>query len=108
MGMVLKSSYSVAASLLAAASLLTFTGAPAGAQTADAETARLIAELGLKESATALSDRPDWQAPRKVVVMGADAKRLAWMQAAAPGVEVVGTRDRAEAVREIADADGVI
>jgi phosphoglycerate dehydrogenase-like enzyme len=108
MGMVLKSSCSVAASLLAAASLLTFAGAPAGAQTPDAETARLIAELGLKESATALSDRPDWQAPRKVVVMGADAKRLAWMQAAAPGVEVVGTRDRAEAVREIADADGVI
>ena len=40
----------------------------------DADAGRLIAELGLQESAVALSDRPGWQAPRKIVVMGADAE----------------------------------
>jgi phosphoglycerate dehydrogenase-like enzyme len=74
----------------------------------DAETDRLIAELGLQESATALVDRPGWQAPQKIVVMGADAARIAWMQEAAPGVTLVGVADRAAAVREAADADALI
>ncbi|MGH8249703.1 MAG: D-2-hydroxyacid dehydrogenase [Steroidobacteraceae bacterium] len=89
---------------------LALAGAAGSASAADpaAETARLIAELGLKESATALSGRPGWQAPRKVVVMGADARRLAWMQAAAPGVKLVAAGDLAAAVREVADADAVI
>ena len=93
---------------LAAASLLIFNGSQAGAQSTDAETIRLIAELGLRESPTAVADRPGWQAPHKVVVIDADAERLAWMQPAAPGVRLVGARDRAEAVREAADADAVI
>ena len=40
--------------------------------------------------------------------MGADAARAAWMQEAAPGVEIVGAADRAAAVREAADADVII
>jgi phosphoglycerate dehydrogenase-like enzyme len=102
MSMMFRSSW------FAAASLLILAGPPAGAQPADAETARLIAELGLEESETALSDRPGWQAPRKVVVMGADAERLAWMQTAAPGVKLVAAGDRAAAAREAADADALI
>ena len=94
--------------LLAAAGLLIFNGSQAVAASTDAETTRLIAELGLKESPTAVADRPGWQAPRKIVVMGADAERLAWMQPAAPGVRLVGAREQAEAVREAADADAVI
>jgi phosphoglycerate dehydrogenase-like enzyme len=75
----------------------------------DAEAvSRLIAELGLKESATALRERPGWAPPRKVVLMGADAARLAWMQEAAPGVTLVAPADRAGAVREAADADALI
>ncbi len=74
----------------------------------DADAARLIGELGLQESSVALVDRPGWQAPRKIVVMGADAERIAWMQPAAPGVALVGTADRAAAAREAADADAVI
>jgi phosphoglycerate dehydrogenase-like enzyme len=93
---------------LAAAGFLIFNGPQAGAQAADAETARLIADLGLKESATALADRPGWQAPLNIVVIGADAKRLAWMQPAAPGVKLIGASDRTEAVRKVADADAVI
>ena len=93
---------------LMAASLLIFNGSQATAQPADADTTRLIPELGLKESATALADRPGWKAPRKVVVVGADAGRQAWLQSAAPGLTVVVARDRAEAFREVADADAVI
>jgi phosphoglycerate dehydrogenase-like enzyme len=81
---------------------------PASAASDDAEVARLIAELGLRESAVALRDRPGWAPPKKVVVMGADAARTVWMQEAAPGVTVVGAADRPAAIREAADADAVI
>ncbi|MGQ0383213.1 MAG: D-2-hydroxyacid dehydrogenase [Gammaproteobacteria bacterium] len=74
----------------------------------DAETARLVAELGLRESATAVSARPGWAAPRRVVIPAADDARLAWMQAAAPGVTLLPAKDRAEAAALAADADGVI
>ena len=93
---------------LIAASLLIFNGSQAGAGPADADTTRLIAELGLKESATALADRSGWKAPRKVVVIDADAGRQAWLQSAAPGLSIVVARDHAEALREVADADAVI
>lgn len=73
-----------------------------------AETARLIADLGLTEAKTALADRPGWVKPRKVLVIGADAERLAWLQAAAPGLAVVGARDAADAAGKVADADGLV
>jgi len=93
---------------LAAAIPLICNGSRAGAEVADPDTARLVAELGLKESSIAVADRPGWHAPRKIVVMGADAEHLAWMQAVAPGIRLVAASDRAEAVREAADADAVI
>jgi phosphoglycerate dehydrogenase-like enzyme len=86
--------------------LLASVAAPAG--DGDAEVARLVAELGLRESAVALRARPGWAPPNKVVLMGADGARAAWMQEAAPGVEIVGVLDRAAAVREAADADVII
>jgi phosphoglycerate dehydrogenase-like enzyme len=83
---------------------------PLSAQAVDeaAATARLVEELGLKESEVALRDRPGWAPPRKVVLMGADAAQLAAMQAAAPGVKVVAAADRAAAASEAADADALI
>lgn len=93
---------------LVAASLLIFMAPRAMSGPKDPEIAGLIAELGLKESAIALADRPGWKAPRKVVVIGAEADRQAWLQSAAPGLTVVVARDRAEALREVADADAVI
>jgi phosphoglycerate dehydrogenase-like enzyme len=95
------------AALLAAAWLL---AAPCVAHAAgpDAETARLIAELGLKESATALADRPGWAPPKTVVIPAADAGRLGWMQAAAPGLTLLPAKDRAEAAALATDADAVI
>jgi phosphoglycerate dehydrogenase-like enzyme len=81
---------------------------PRPVRAADDASARLIEELGLKESTTALRDRPGWAPPKKVVLMGADASQLAAMQAVAPGVTIVAPPDRAAAVREAADADALI
>ncbi len=94
--------------MVALALLLWFPAGAASAEGDDAGVARLVADLGLRESATAVSERPGWRAPRKIVVMGADAQRLAWLQAAAPGVALVSAADRAAAIREVADADAVI
>jgi len=92
-----------------AGALLAFLAAiPALAAAEDAETARLIEGLGIHESAVAVRERPGWAAPRKVVVMGADAARIAFLQPAAPGVTLVAAPERADAVREAADADAVI
>jgi phosphoglycerate dehydrogenase-like enzyme len=74
----------------------------------DTDVARLVAELGLRESSTPLRDRAGWAPPRKVVLMGADAVQAAWMREVAPGIEIVPVADRAGAVREAADADVVI
>lgn len=73
-----------------------------------AATARVVEELGLRESAVAMRDRPGWSKPQKVLLMGADATRVAWMQEAAPGVTLVPAPDRATASREAADADALI
>jgi phosphoglycerate dehydrogenase-like enzyme len=96
------------AAALSAGVLCFLASAAAHAGDGDAEVARLVAELGLRESAVALRDRPGWSPPKKVVLMGADTARAAWMQGAAPGVAIVGVPDRAAAVREAADADVII
>jgi phosphoglycerate dehydrogenase-like enzyme len=96
------------AAALSAACLCLLASLSAHTADEDAATARLVEELGLKESEVALRDRPGWTPPRKVVLMGADAAQLAAMQAAAPGVAVVAAADRAAAAREAADADALI
>ena len=96
------------AAALSAACLCLLASLSAHTADEDAATARLVEELGLKESEVALRDRPGWTPPRKVVLMGADAAQLAAMQAAAPGVTVVAAADRAAAAREAADADALI
>ncbi len=83
--------------------------APAALAASDeAETARLIAGLGLQESATALAERPGWMPPKRIVIPATDAERLGWMQAVAPGVTLLPAKDRAEAALLAADADAVI
>lgn len=95
------------AALLGAAWLLA-APFPAAAADQDTEITRLITDLGLQESAIALADRPGWAPPRKVVIPAADAARLAWMQAAAPGLTLLPAKDRAEAATLATDADAVI
>jgi phosphoglycerate dehydrogenase-like enzyme len=81
---------------------------PAHSAETDAETAKLIADLGLHESAVAMRDRPGWAPPKKVVLMGADEAEAARMREVAPGVAIVAAADRVAAAREAADADVVI
>ena len=88
--------------------LLVLLAAPVRATEDEAATATLIAELGLRESATAVSARQGWAPPRKIVVPASDAARLAWMQQAAPGVVLLPAKDREEAAALAADADAVI
>lgn len=108
MGPKLKSSLSVLALLFAGAGLLIFTGSPAAAQPPDAETARLIAELGLVESARPVSELPGWRPPTRVVVPAAGPERLAWLRAAVPGVEFLEAQNAGEAAEIARDADAVI
>ena len=98
----------IRAAALSAACLCFLPSPAALAADEDSATARLIEELGLKESGVALRERAGWAPPRKVVLMGADAAQLAAMQAVAPGVVVVAAPDRAAAAREAADADALI
>jgi phosphoglycerate dehydrogenase-like enzyme len=92
----------------AALGLLVLGTMPATAADESSEVAQLVEELGLHESGVAMRDRPGWAPPKKVVLMGADADRAAWMQPAAPGVKLVAASERADAVREAADADALI
>jgi len=80
----------------------------AGAQAMDAETARLIADLGLKESSRPVSELPGWRPPTRIVVATDDAERIAWLQAAAPGVKLVGAKNADEAAHEARDADAMV
>src|SRR5262245_66682068 len=98
---------SLGAALIASTAWL-LVAQPAAAAAEDPGTASLIAELGLHESEVAMRDRPGWAPPKKVVLMGADAARIAWMQAAAPHVKLVAPTEKADVVREAADADAVI
>jgi phosphoglycerate dehydrogenase-like enzyme len=93
---------------LVTASLLALPAAQAVAQPADAETTRLIAELGLKESARPVSGLSGWRAPTRIVVRTDKPDRLAWFQAAVPGVELVEARNPEQAAALARDADAVI
>ena len=64
----------------------------------------MIADLGLQESAIASRDLPGWSAPKKVVAWVDSPERLAGLQEAAPGVEIVLVENEAQAATEIADA----
>lgn len=73
-----------------------------------AETAGPVIErLGLREAPVPLRDTGHWTPPRKIVVR-ADAERIAWLQPAAPGVELVSAVSVQEAVAAVHDADGVM
>lgn len=72
------------------------------------ETARLITELGLLESPTALRDQAGWQKPRVVIVRDPAPHDIDWLSTVAPDVELIAARDNAAAVAAAARADAVI
>ncbi len=73
-----------------------------------AETGRLIAELGLQESPTAIRDQPGWRKPRVILVRDPAPREIEWLSAVAPDVELVVARGNAAAVRAAPRADAVI
>ncbi len=73
-----------------------------------AEAARpVIDRLGLQEASVALRDGSDWTAPKKIVVR-ADAERIAWLQPAAPGVELVSAVTPEQAIAAVPDAQALM
>ena len=93
--------------LLLLSAALTAATAVQARDTADAvET--LIAGLGLEESAVAARDWPGWRTPERIVVIVDTPDRLAWLQQAAPGVELVAVADEAAAAAAAKRADAVI
>ncbi len=67
----------------------------------------VVDRLGLAESPDRLSDTQAWQVPTRIVVR-ADADRIAWLQAAAPGVELVPAPDAETAAAAVAGAQAVV
>src|SRR5258706_7525733 len=77
---------------------------------ADGDFAAVAKKLGLVESAKPAREMiKGWRTPRKILV-GVDnnTNRLAWLQAAAPGVKLVAVRTPEEKRAQIADADALL
>jgi phosphoglycerate dehydrogenase-like enzyme len=75
---------------------------------APAEVARLITELGLVESPTALRDQAGWQKPSVIIVRDPAPHDLEWLRTVAPDVELIAVEDNAAAVAAAPRADAVI
>ncbi len=89
---------------LAVAIALAFV-ATASAQPDEARTPRMITELGLREAPEPVRASPGWRPPRRVLVRGLTPALGAWLQAVAPGVELVGADSVSEAQGAAADVD---
>jgi len=77
----------------------------------DADTAKLVAELGLIEADKPIREMQGWKRPRKVVVLSPApmlADQLERYREVAPGVQVVQAKDSAEALIAVKDADALI
>src|SRR5579859_3992203 len=75
--------------------------------------AATITRLRVQEAPQAIKERPQWRAPRKVVLLAfvADrgwAGREAAFAAAAPKAQVVVAKDMAAALAATADADAIV
>ena len=76
----------------------------------DGDFAAVARRLGLRESASPARELiKGWQKPRKILVaVDNNTNRLAWLQAVAPGVQLVAVRTPEEKKREIAGADALL
>lgn len=94
--------------MLAFLTATTLAAASAAAETPSTADMAVLADLGLVESAQPVRDLPGWAAPKKAVVWIDGPERLAWFQAAAPGVELVGAASPQEAARHATGAQAVV
>lgn len=68
----------------------------------------LINQYDLEVADMPVSERADWQKPQRIVIAFAGEERLAWLQKAVPGVELVGVSNRDEARAAVTSADALI
>jgi len=68
---------------------------------------QVLVDLNLTEAPTPVRERPGWRKPARIVVR-ADAERLAWLQPAAPGVELVAAPTADAAIEVVGNADAAI
>ncbi len=90
------------------AAALAIRPSPAAAQPDAARTARMVADLGLREATTPLSAAPEWRKPTRVLVRDLTPSLKAWLQEVAPGVELIAASTTAEARTAAASADAVL
>ena len=76
--------------------------------TVDPAVKDLIADLGLRESATASRDLPGWSLPKKIVLRQGRPGVLAEYQALAPDVDFVMVESVEQARKEAVDAQAVL
>jgi phosphoglycerate dehydrogenase-like enzyme len=70
--------------------------------------ASVLRQYNVQEAPTAVRERKDWRAPKKMVVLASSVppgSERAAMAAALPGVKIVYANDMATAVKEAKDAD---
>jgi len=67
-------------------------------------TQAMIEQIGLRESATPVRELPGWRKPTKVVAWLDSPERLAALQAAAPGVDIVRVENGEQAAAAVGDA----
>lgn len=91
-----------------ALALAWFCAGPASASEPDPRASALIAELGLSASTQAARDLAGWQVPKRIVVAHADARRLAGLQASAPGVELLAAAEGQKLNEQLREAQAVI
>ena len=94
--------------VLSLAAMLGGPSLPALAQPDATRTARMIAELGLREAAEPLSASTQWRKPERVVVRNLTPELKAWLQEVAPGVDLVSANTTSEARSGAATADAVL
>ena len=68
----------------------------------------LIMQLGLRESQVPARELPGWSPPKKVVAWVDKPERLAGLQAAAPGVEIVLVESQEQAITEAANTQVIM
>lgn len=100
----------LAVALLFATAAGSSTGAPAApaVRAPDTEVAAVVQSLGLIEAPHPVRDDPRWHAPHRIVVRRFRPDTAAWLQPAAPGVELVVVDTDAQALAAVADADALV
>jgi phosphoglycerate dehydrogenase-like enzyme len=95
-------------SALYGALALALFAAPSGGATP--EVAATLSRHGIQQHAVPARDSPAWRTPRKIVLLQFTPRwtDLAAFRAAVPGTTVVAAGDVRSAIREVADADGII